>query len=252
VSDRQGNIWIANCGNNTVTRYAGGQPNASRSIPLDIEKPFDIAFNLHGQAFMTGDGDNAVETLNPDGSPALPLPITGGGLDKPMGIAADIQGNMWVANSGFADVPCPTGSAPPHHHPATLTLINTNGTLAPGQPFTGGGLTAPWGVAVDGHDNVWVSNFGGQRLSEFCGMQTASCPRGQRTGQPITPDTGYGFDGLVRNTGVQIDPSGNVWLANNWKTYPFPRRNPGGYQMVVFIGLAGPLHTPLIGPPKPL
>ena len=32
----------------------------------------------------------------------------------------------------------------------------------------------------------------------------------------------------------------------------FPRRNPGGYQMVVFIGLAGPLRTPLIGPPKPL
>ena len=32
VSDRRGNIWIANCGNNSVTRYAGGNPSASSSI----------------------------------------------------------------------------------------------------------------------------------------------------------------------------------------------------------------------------
>ena len=27
-------------------------------------------------------------------------------------------------------------------------------------PFTGGGLTIPWGVAVDGNDTIWVANFG--------------------------------------------------------------------------------------------
>ncbi|MGH3183122.1 MAG: hypothetical protein ACRDOH_23820 [Streptosporangiaceae bacterium] len=42
------------------------------------------------------------------------------------------------------------------------------------EPFSGGGLTIPWGIAVDGNDNVWVANFGGQRVSEFCG---AVCPR---------------------------------------------------------------------------
>jgi sugar lactone lactonase YvrE len=252
VSDRHGNIWIANCGNNSVTRYAAGDPAAARSIPLPIAKPFDIAFNLQGQAFVTGDGDSAVEMLNPDGTYALSAPITGGGLDKPMGIAADIEGNMWVANSGFADVPCPSGGAPSRNHPASITLITSTGKLAARQPFTGGGLTAPWGVAVDGQDHVWVTNFGGQRLSEFCGVERAKCPRGMNTGEPISPSTGYGFDGLVRNTGVQVDPSGNVWVANNWKTNPLPRRNPGGYQMVVFVGLASPLRTPLIGPPNPL
>ena len=29
----------------------------------------------------------------------------------------------------------------------------------PGSPFTGGGLPGPWAVAVDGNDNVWISNF---------------------------------------------------------------------------------------------
>jgi hypothetical protein len=137
---------------------------------------------------------------------------------------------MWVANSGFADVPCPQGTPPPRGHTGSITLISSNGTSPQPREFTGGGLSTPWGAAVDGDDNVWVTNFGGQRLSEFCGNQTENCPRGTRTGQPMSPKTGYGFDGLVRNTGVQIDPSGNVWVANNWKTYPFPQRNPGGYQ----------------------
>jgi streptogramin lyase len=95
---------VANCGNNTVTRYAGGNPDANLAIPLEIEKPFDIAFNGRGQAFVTGNGSSAVEMLNPDGTRALPAPITAGGINKPLGIAADIEGNMWVANSGFADV----------------------------------------------------------------------------------------------------------------------------------------------------
>lgn len=249
VSDQLGNIWIANCGNNSVTRYTDGDPGRASNFPLAIEKPFDIAFNGRGQAFVTGDGSDAVEMLNQDGTSALGAPIRGGGLNKPMGIGADIEGNMWVADSGFASVPCPQGAPPPRGHTGAVTMITSKGTNP--TEFTGGGLSNPWGVAVDGHDNVWVTNFGGQRLSEFCGKRTRNCPPGTHTGDPISPDTGYGFDGLVRNTGVQIDPSGNVWVANNWKTYPFPERNAGGYQMVVFIGLAGPLRTPLIGPPRP-
>ena len=249
VADRQDNIWVANCGNNTVTRYAGGDPDANLSIPLAIEKPFDIAFNGRGQAFVTGSASSSVQMLNPDGTSALPAPITAGGIDRPMGIAPDIEGNMWVANSGFANVPCPKGGPPPRGHTGSIARISSDGTSA--TEFTGGGLTNPWGVAVDGQDKVWIANFGGKRLSVFCGSRPANCPPGKRTGQAISPSTGYGFDGLVRNTGLQVDPSGNVWVANNWKSYPVPSRNPGGYQLVAFIGLAAPIKTPLIGPPRP-
>jgi hypothetical protein len=33
--------------------------------------------------------------------------------------------------------------------------------------------------------------------------------KGVRTGDPISLDSGYTFDGLVRNTAVQIDSSGD-------------------------------------------
>jgi hypothetical protein len=251
VSDRQGNIWTANCGNNTVTVYAHGNPKASTSIGgLGLEKPFDIAFNLRGQAFITGNGNNAVAMLNPDGTPARP-PITGGGLSRPLGIAADSHGNMWVSSSALTGPSCPGMVSAKPTFKAALTLINSNGTAIAG-PFTGGGLALSFGIAVDGHDNVWVANFAGQRVSEFCGTEPANCPPGTSTGQPISPPTGYGFDGLIRNTALQIDPSGNVWICNNWMNLPLPRKNPGGHQMVVYIGVAGPIQTPLIGPPVPL
>lgn len=249
VSDQQGNIWIANCHTNTVTRYIHGIPG-SASTALAIVKPFDIAFNGQGQAFVTGNGSSQVEVLNPDGSPAFAQPISGGGLSWPLGIAADTRGNMWVANSGAVDLTCPEGGVV--QGTPSVTFITSAG-VARTTPFTGGGLTEPWGIAVDGHDNVWVANFKGQRVAELCGMETRNCPLGTQTGQQISPaGTGYGFDGFTRNTGIQIDPSGNVWIANNWKRFPIPDANPGGYQMVVFIGVAGPIRTPLIGPPRPL
>jgi hypothetical protein len=112
------------------------------------------------------------------------------------------------------------------------------------------GLRWPWGIAVDGNDNVWVANFAGQRLMQLCGVRGA-CPPGVATGDPISPDSGYQFDGLTRNTGIQIDPSGNVWLANNWIIDAFTHlTNPGGHEVAVFIGLAKPVKTPLIGPPR--
>jgi hypothetical protein len=255
VSDQQGNIWIANCESGTLTKYPGGDPTAAVQFVTDpvcgtqseCARPFDIAFNQRGWAFVTLNARSSVAVLRPDGRPARP-PI-GGVFDRPLGIAADSRGNMWVANSSSVQVPCPLGQSDPDALDGSITMIQRDGERTKG-PFRGGGVTLPWGVAVDGDDNVWVANFNGQGLSHFCGLTPKNCPPGTETGSPISPETGYKFDGLTRNTGVQIDRSGNVWVANNFKITIDPKGNPGGYEMVVFIGLAPPIATPLIGPPR--
>jgi hypothetical protein len=258
VSDRQGNIWIANCGSGVVTQYPGGDPTAARQFQPDASctgiaecaRPFDIAFNQKGWAFVTLNGRDSVAVLRPDGTPIPESPIDAPGVfDKPMGIAADSQGNMWVSNSSSLQVPCPNGQSDPKSTDGSITMIRHDGKATKG-PFAGGGLTIPWGLAVDGDDNVWVANFYLQRLSHFCGRNTAACPPGAKTGSPISPDGGYAFDGFTRNTGVAVDRSGNVWVANNWQNEPDPVFNPGGYEVVIFVGLAPPIATPLIGPPK--
>jgi hypothetical protein len=56
---------------------------------------------------------------------------------------------------------------------------------------------------------------------------------------------------LVRITGGQIDPSGNIWMTGNWKVNAIPNFNPGGNSIEIAIGAAAPIRTPLIGPPVP-
>jgi hypothetical protein len=183
-------------------------------------------------------------------------------LTHPVGDAVDSKGNVWVSNSDWLDVPCPTATRVGTGTNPSITVYQA-GHRNPyhGSPFTGGGLTVPWGIAVDGNDTVWAFNFGavpvGQQssnptgISHFCGMDTTYCPAGMKPGDPISPSTGYRSDALVRITGGQIDPSGNIWLTGNWKIDANPSLNPGGNSIAIVVGAAAPVRTPLIGPPVP-
>ena len=263
VSDVEGNLWIANCGGNSVTQFPAGDPNAAFAIaPEDggnplLVNPFDIAIDTQGRAWVSSNDNSSVLAFDVEGH--LLHQVTGSGISRPMGVATDSLGNVWVSNSGIIHLPCQgsTGdlfdAVDESNQPgfqndnASVSIVNAQGQAS--GPFQGGGLQLPWGIAVDGNDNVWVANFAGQRLSQVCGARPETCPPGLQTGDPISPPAGYGFDGLVRNTGVEIDPSGNVWLTNNWELVPI-QQNPGGHEMVVFLGLAKPVQTPLIGPPQ--
>lgn len=239
VATDNGDVWFANCNNDSVTRYPDGDPNRAQNIgDLGLDEPFDLVEN--GRAlFVSGAASDNVAVLNLDGTVAR-APIVGGGLDHPMGVASDADGNVWVANSGIIDLPCPN-RPPVEPQIGSLTLLGPDGTPVRDTAFTGGGLTVPWGITTDGDGNVWVANFAGKRLSHFCGADPAACPPGLTTGDPISPAvTGYFFDGLVRNTGVVVDPSGNVWLTNNWLEVPI-QTNPGGHEIVAYVGLAPPV-----------
>ena len=269
IPDQAGNIWIANQCGGTITLYRNGNPedywiyfiaddqlcNPPEPCPPcppfsgTGPKPFAIAVDGDGNAWISNNaGDNALASvfqLSPDGVllktvGADPDPEVG--VDRPMGVTVDSVGNVWVSNSAIVTLPC-----------AACDFFEDYGTLdgkdegffsvmkldSEGNQvglLKDGGLFIPWGLAVDGNDDIWVANFASYRVSHFSGA----------TGEPIAPD-GYHSDALQRNTGISIDPSGNVWLTNNWLPVPVPT-NPGGDGLVMFIGLAAPVKTPLIGP----
>jgi hypothetical protein len=270
VVDQREHVWVANCGNDSVTRidaestplqpsgtpptatnFAGSTITAGSGVPF--ERPFGDAIDAEGHVFVTGNASNSVAELTAEGQPVRM--ISGGGLHLPLGVVADGNAYVWVSNSVWVVAPCP-GVRPAKEVEESMpkgggdvTLIKPNGEPR-AQPITTGGLRNPWGLTVDADDHVWVANFGGQRLTELCGSDVSTCPPGKRKiGAAISPPSGYGFDGLVRNTGVIVDPSGNVWLANNWKNVPI-QTNPGGYQIVAYLGLAAPTKSPQIGPPE--
>lgn len=241
-----GDLWVANCANDSVTLVPDGDTSRARPLTdIGVEKPFDMAFGADANTYVTGTASDNVAVLQPDGTPTPDSPLAG--FHRPMGIIENSHGELWVANSGLVDLPCPDKDVDAEP-PPSLGHIDTDGTVT---MFGGGGLLIPWGVSVDGHDNVWVSNFGGERLSAFCGRDNSPhCPEGVGKGDPLSPDvTGYFFDGLTRSTATEADTAGNMWVTNNWKEIP-PEQNPGGYQVVVYLGLAGP-NQPAAPEPRP-
>jgi hypothetical protein len=279
VPDRRGNIWIANCAADSVTVYPDGWPERAFETVIQPPtpgatkmKPFGLAIDDLGRAWVAGSRNSTLGVVGPDGDLLAVVPSANADgvpqLRRPMGVASDSRGNIWVSNSDFLDVPCPP--EPPEFGSGkdpsvALFRRQPGGPALSGTTFTGGGITIPWGNAVDGNDTVWVANFdlpfsivpGAEnpivtnRVSHFCGVDTSKCPPTKQTvGQAISPDvTGYASRALARNTGVSIDPSGNVWLANNW-TLDIEVINPGGNSIAVLIGAAAPIKTPLIGPPQ--
>ncbi len=269
VSDKDGNIWIASCNGDSVTQFPGGDPDQAFVIQQTddmmntiVVAPFDVAIDVDGNAWVSGNESANVAKFDPDGN--LIVNVSGeeavdAGFFLPMGVATDRFGNVWVANSGIITAPCDGNSVPnlikvlfltedPNFTGANASITKVTSDGTPMGPFKGGGMLIPWGIAVDGNSNVWVSNFQGSTITSLCGEDTSNCPPGHETGDPIAPE-GYFFNGLTRSTAVEIDPSGNVWATNNWEILAIPE-NPGGDAMVVFLGLAKPVQAPLIGPPQ--
>ncbi len=232
--DQRGNVWIANHVGNTVTMYPGGDPGQARVITGGgLYKPFAVEVDGRGTVWVgngaiDADVKGSLTRISPDGVPAGPFVFDR--MRSPQGMAIDSGGDLWVAS--LVD--------------QTINRMSPSGRLK--ARYRASSMFGPWGVAVDGDDNVWVASFPGQRLTMFCGRKVANCPPGSRTGDVLSPPvTGFTNGGLQHLTAVQIDQSGNVWVANNWANIV---PTVGGDGLVEFIGAAAPVATPLIGPPR--
>ena len=262
-SDRKGNVWVTSCGNGYVTKFVGGDPNEVVTSGHVVDQGFDLTIDPRGHVWATGNKSQDVVELDGDGRPVPGGRVTGFVL--PMGIASDSEGNLWVADAGVPAPPCPAlkeraagtdDSEGAENRAAAVSVIRRQdgdrvvtkyGRGNDGIPRDG--LRWPWGIAIDGGDNVWVANFKGNRLMYLCGV--AEHCNGKRVGDPLSPDSGYVLNALERVTAVTIDPSGNVWATNNWINDGFDHpQNPGGRHVVVLLGVAHPVKTPLLGYPE--
>ena len=145
--------------------------------------------------------------------------ITGGSggapaFGEPFGVAVGAGGtNIWIANA--------TGNNLSEMTSATAGTNFGDNTA----------VNKPTFLAVDGSGNIWASDnmSAPASVSEF---SSAGAVLSQVSGSGAV---GYSHAGLVSSYGIGVDPSGNVWVANNTATS-------GVFEIV---GAASPTVTPI-------
>ena len=206
--DTGGNLYMASsvAGAAYISKSAGGTGTPQQWYPpcnptcggdRVLGQPHGIAFDALGNLFVaTAGGHTVVKIPVMNGVPQTPIIFADRSvLVEPFSVAFDSQGNVYVAD-GFGD-----GSGN-NNGKGTIVKFNRSGTqhrvFAPN--FVN--FNVAYGLAIDGADNVYVTNQNGNTLFKF-----------KRNGVLDTTATFTGtFDSPL---GLALDGNrGNIYVAN--------------------------------------
>ena len=289
-----GDIWAVDQGKSQIVHLPKGDPSKARIYcqntsknplenPCGLFAPFHLAIDQQDHIWVSNNiGSSVIRFHVSDPTKVEKFDVGFGGS----GMAIDSQGNVWHAErfgvsergrlkllemmaayavkgeKAATEVLVHNLSAQKagYSEGGSVSVLRPDGSKAPFSPVTGKGLAGPWAVAIDGNDNVWVSNLVSDStgIVQLCGVRTETCPPGMKTGDAISPPGGYVGGGMQQLVDVGVGPAGDVWVTNNWdidaaafgKASEALSTRGAGQGVVVFFGMAKPVKTPLIGPPR--
>ncbi len=206
--DPTGNVWVANASGvadcaNYVSKFSSNGTAISSSPGYDIggaynpygctsaAQPKGIAVDPNGNVWTANEGGNISE-ISQGGS--LSTIVASKSFSA---IAVDASGMIWDA-----------GYTSPGNYIGSVTVLSTSpvAVISPSGGYTGGGLTAPTGIAIASDGSAWIAN------NVFESNSTYGITHLSASGTAISPATGYTVSYIPR--GVAIDGSGQVWIAD--------------------------------------
>jgi hypothetical protein len=263
-----GDVWIADGSDNQLLYFPGGRVKDGRIVKVaGLKSPFDIIIDDQNRVWVSNSQSDKVVRFPADDPSKVEAFQAGISVRA---LALDSKGNVWVASNTSLDFPAPKvpdgasimeqfrimGEAGLKYPKPTgvINMIRPDGTQPVPAGFTGGGaVNIPWGLNIDGNDDVWIGNFKGRGVVLMAGAEPKGHPANTKTGDVIHVFTGGSIQML---TDVSIDPAGNVWAANNWNVPDGAAGDPpayptstwgGGSGLTVIYGVAAPVKPPRMG-----
>ncbi len=226
----EGDVWIADGSDNQLLYFPGGQVKDGRIVKVaGLKSPFDIVIDDQNRVWVSNSQSDQVVRFPVDDPTKVESFRAGISVRA---LALDSKNNVWVASNMSLDFPVPKvpdgasimeqfkilgGAMLKYPKPTgVINMIRPDGTQPAPKGYTGGGaVDVPWGLNIDGNDDVWVGNLSprGRSVVLLAGVDTKGHPAGTKTGDLIHV---FKSGSIQMLTDVAIDPAGNVWAANNW------------------------------------
>lgn len=261
-------VWIADGSNDQLLYFPGGRVKDGRIVKVaGLKSPFDIVIDAQNRVWVGNSQSDTVVRFPADDPSKVETFRAGISVRA---LALDSKGNVWVASNASLDFPAPKvpdgasimeqfrilgGAALKYPKPTgVISMIRPDGTQPAPMGFTGAGaINVPWGLNIDGNDDVWIGLFKGRGVVSMAGAEPKGHPAGTKTGDVIHVFEGGSIQML---TDVSIDPAGNVGAANNWNVPEAAVAEPpayptstwgGGSGFTVIYGVAAPVKPPRMG-----
>ena len=267
-----GDVWIADGSDNQLLFFPGGRIKDGRIVKVaGLKSPFDIVIDSKNRVWVANSSSDTVVRFPADDPTKAESFRAGIGVRA---LAMDSKENVWVASNMDLKTPQPVlpdgisimeqfklitahmfhyVMGPPKRPTGAVNMIRPDGSQPAPMGFTGEAINIPWGLNVDGNDDVWVGNMWGRSVSLLAGDDTKGHPAGTKAGDVIHI---FQSGTIQMITDVSIDPAGNVWAANNWNSLEAAAgENPsrptstwgGGSGFTVIYGVAAPVKPPRMG-----
>lgn len=130
--DAAGNLYVANAGNNTVSKVTPG--GGVTQFANGFSYPMGLAFDAAGNLYVANYLGNTVSKVPPGGGGST----FASGFNGPVGLAFDAAGNLYVAN----------------RNGGTVSKVTSGGSVT----VFASGLTSPYALAFDTAGNLYVSS----------------------------------------------------------------------------------------------
>ncbi|MBM4416744.1 MAG: hypothetical protein FJ033_00275 [Chloroflexi bacterium] len=237
-------------------------PPVVRPAPAEPPQPAQPVTGVFSKPIASRPGPSTnVPVIAANTLVRIGAPGTASGLfDQPRGVAADREGNIYVADTVNHRIQkfgpdgkflLAWGDETNLQEPLAISLdsegnvvvldslpgwikrYDPNGTILAQFGGPDARFYHPRGMALDAQDNVYVADTGGSRIVKYS-------PRGEQLG--VIGSRGTGPGNIVEPTGASPDPFGNVWVSDS-ATSKLVRFGSGGSADVeIAIPKSGSLH----------